>query len=139
MYEFEFKHPTIDWERVPIGSRIDAVIHGVKVSGRVQKDEDGEIFICHNSTSRILSDYLAIDSLGFKKSYSLGYYGEFVEEDNRIIILSIDEDEEFENKNLFLTVDGEKTKVVFSKGKVQVGCCTIPNEMVEKIYKYLIK
>jgi len=119
-----------DWDNVPVGTKFKAKIEEVECEGRIQK-EDGDIYLCQN----VKNGALCYDKLGFDYSWSIRKGNSVNLTENKVEIISLELDPSFKAPPIVNV--GDYT-VTFKKGKIQVGCQTIPNEEVLEIVKHLI-
>lgn len=124
----------INWSKVPNGTKItvkDADTER-KFSGRVFKDKNGYIIICHNSYNH---DYSETDLIpGYKYSVNLekGTPKDLLEWNFTILGLELDPTYVVPKS---IKVNGYL--VLFKEGKIKVGCTTIDNSVVREIASLL--
>lgn len=119
-----------DWDNVPVGTKFKAKIEGVECEGRIQK-EDGTIYLCQNEKDGCTCD----DELGFNYSWSIKDGSLKALLDEEVQVISFELDPSFKSPPIVNVGDYQ---VIFKKGKIQVGCQTIPNEQVMEVVKHLI-
>lgn len=119
-----------DWDNVPVGTKFKAKIDEVECEGRIQK-EDGKIYLCQN----VEDGNECNNTLGFDYSWSIEQGSLVNLTENQVEIISLELDPSFKAPPIVKV--GNYT-VTFKKGKIEVGCQTIPNEQVMEVVKHLI-
>lgn len=133
-----FKKGTTDynWDKIPVGSKFTGKIDGVKVSGRIQK-EDNKILFCQNKKR----GYSADDKLGYKYSWSGGQgINNSVLSGYYITDLQITLDPTYKYVppvKMPFKVSGNK--VLVYDHKVKVGCHVVTFDQLQNIYDISIE
>jgi len=123
-------HETINWEKVPTGTKFTAKISGENCSGLIYNDpRHKRIYFCQNTRAGNESPNL----LGYRYSWVRNYYETDRNNSSSNIILSP------KNKNFkcpeLLEIGDHIVK--FCKGKITFGNTEINNKIVRKLFKQL--
>jgi len=114
------------WDKVKPGTKFVAYIEGIRCEGRIQK-EDSSIYLCQDAKEGCG----CLDRLGYRHSWTINDGTEENLSNNRVEILSLEEDPEFVAPPTVEVGDGYK--VTFEVGYINVGCQQITNEQVIQV------
>jgi hypothetical protein len=124
----------IDWKIFPAGSKFTATIDGYTVSGRIQKENE-YIYLCQDRKEGAY----CIDKLGYRYSWYIGGGGDNGIECDRVQILSLEVDPEFEAYEPKLININDEYEATIYPGFIKVGCQKISNEIVREIASNLVE
>lgn len=133
--EVEVKVKEYNWDLIPVGSKFTAVIEGIKVSGRIQKED--EIYLCQNKKDGADCD----NKLGYRYSWRIGDgTAEELEEDGidvKDFEITLDPDFKYEEPlEVEFEINGYNVKT--SGKSVKIGCTTVTLNQVEQIYNMML-
>lgn len=121
----------IDWGKVNSGAKIAIRTGSSTFEGRIFKDSDNDIIICHN-VARFDNYYNGL--MGYKYSICLGKGTDSEFKEENMTVISLTPDPTFK---IPPTIVVGNDIVEFRKGSIKVGCTTVSNALVREIAEYL--
>lgn len=125
-----------NWDLMPVGSKFTGTIRDIPVSGRIQRDNEGYIFLCQDDKE---GKHIP-NKLGYKYSWFIGRGDGYSLQSENVSIESIELDPEFVSTYVpppppMKVGDYE---AYFHPGYVKIGCQEISNEVVMEVVSKLI-
>ena len=125
----------LDWDKIPDGTIIKVYDIDAKksVTGRVFRDDDKEIVICHNSPSFDFGENDVVPGYKYSIPLKKGTFFDFKEWDLEAMEIKLDPT--YKTPKI-VKIDDDT--VVFGKGKIKVGCTNVSNAIVREVAANLI-
>lgn len=122
---------SVNWSRVPSGTKVKGSFGKVKFEGRfVKRSTASSAGLYGHICSNTLDGTNAPNKLGYKYSHTISR-----ENEDRFRITELTLDPKFKMPEVFI-INGHA--VQFGKGSIKIGCTTVSNTVVKKIAAQLV-